>query len=93
MLLFLCILITRTINSESQNEQYSLYRVTAFNTHERKALYDMHLKNDNVVFLNGVTNDAALPMDIIVNDCCTEEFEIFLQDKYIEYINIDSDQM
>lgn len=89
MLLLLCILVIKPSLQQFENDYYSLYRVTAFNAHEREVLYDMFLTQDNVIFLNGVTNDAALPMDIVVNSCCIEEFEMKLQDKYIEYTNVD----
>lgn len=93
MLLFLCILLIKNVDSQELNKKYSLYRVTAFNANERKVLYDMYIKKESVVFLSGITNDAGLPMDIVVHSCCTEQFEMDLQDKYIEYINVDNDQM
>lgn len=85
---FLFILITKTVSSwEHEISNYYLYKVTAFNLHERTILYDLNIRVDSVIFLNGVTNDAALPMDVVVHECCAVQFEMILQDQFIEHDN------
>lgn len=95
LLSLFCIIVTiKTISCWNQvTSQHALYQVTAFNFYERQFLYQIYITDHNIFFLNGVTNDAALPMIIVVNECCIKEFELNLQDKNIEYINIDMDHM
>lgn len=63
-----------------------LYEITAFNDHERSVLYNFQTSNESVIFLNGVTNEAAMPMYVIVENCCLHEFEQRLRFEGIEYI-------
>lgn len=67
-------------------KNYSIYQVTAFNRHERAVLYSLYTKVDDMVFINGITNEASLPMDVFVDNQGTEEFETLLQSNDIEYI-------
>lgn len=69
-------------------ETGSLYEVTAFNPHERQILYFMHIKKSSTIFINGVTNEAAIPIDVIVqNDTCPK-FEAKLRSDGIQYESI-----
>lgn len=67
---------------------YVLYEVTAFNPNERGLLYSMHLKEPSITFLNVVTNEAAIPMDVIVKRDATHIFENRLQFLHIQYKRI-----
>lgn len=67
---------------------YILYEVTAFNPNERGLLYSMHLNMPAITFLNGVTNEAAIPMDVIVKRDAAQIFEHSLQSKNIQYKHI-----
>ena len=67
-------------------ENYTIYEVTAFNYRERALLYFLYVRNEKIVFINGITNDAAVPMDVIVDGCCTKFFEEKLKDNDIEFI-------
>ncbi|CAH1643627.1 unnamed protein product [Spodoptera littoralis] len=69
-------------------ENYAIYEVTAFNARERALLYYLYVKNEELVFLNGITNEAAVPMDVIVDKCCTSFFEEKLRDDDIEFVKI-----
>lgn len=67
---------------------YAVYEVSAFNARERALLYYLYVKNDELVFLNGISNEAAVPMDIIVDKCCTNFFEDKLRADGIEFVKI-----
>lgn len=75
---------------ESSYFQDTFYEVTAFNTHERAILYEMHMRDDSITFLNSVTNEAAMTIPIIVDKCCTESFESALKANDITYKKHDS---
>lgn len=64
---------------------YNLYEVTAFNDIERALLYSMHMKEGNIIFLNSVTSEATIPMNVIVIDKKVNFFEKKLNKLYIEY--------
>lgn len=74
-------------------DNYTLYEVTAFNYRERALLYFLYVRNDMIVFVNGITNEAAVPMDVIVDGCCTKFFEEKLQDNNIEYEIVANDNL
>ncbi|XP_069354135.1 uncharacterized protein [Maniola hyperantus] len=54
---------------------YVLYEITAFNPRERVILYNMQSKITSVIFLNGVSNEAAIPMNVVVNKKIYHMFE------------------
>lgn len=64
---------------------YTLYEITAYNPRERAMLYSFHIKDGNIIFLNGVTNEAALPMNVAVSDNFQGEFENLLNVFNIQY--------
>lgn len=67
---------------------YTMYEVTAFSSVERSVLYSIHLRNKNVCFLNDITNEAAIPMNVIVNNCCKESFERKLYRNNIQFAQL-----
>ncbi|KAH9645855.1 hypothetical protein HF086_010054 [Spodoptera exigua] len=69
-------------------ENCTIYEVTAFNTRERALLYYLYVKNEMLVFLNGITNEAAVSMDVVVDKCCTTFFEEKLSNDDIEFVKI-----
>lgn len=64
---------------------YIIYEITAYNPRERAMLYTFHVKDTNIVFLNDVTNEAALPMNVAVLDDFQEDFENLLNVFNIQY--------
>ncbi|CAH0405817.1 unnamed protein product [Chilo suppressalis] len=52
---------------------------------ERSLLYKIHVDNYSVIFLNGVTNEAAMPMQIIVEDYASDLFQDALRAYGVEY--------
>lgn len=78
---------------ENKSDHYSLYEITAFNVRERSVLYKMHVSNDTVMFLNGVTNIVSSPMFVVIDDICKDAFEETLDDENIEYIQVNKDSV
>lgn len=70
----------------------TLYEVIGFNSRERALLYSIHIKDDNTFFLNGVTNEAAMPMDVIVEGNGVEKFESRLLSQDVQYTYIPNDR-
>ena len=66
-------------------ENYTFYEVTAFNPHEREILYFMHIKRPSTIYINGVSNEAAIPIDIVVHNSATRKFEAKLESDGIQY--------
>lgn len=64
---------------------YTIYEITAYNPRERAMLYTFHVKDPNIIFLNDVTNEAALPMNIAVQDDFQQGFENLLNTYNIQY--------
>lgn len=64
---------------------YTIYAITAYNPRERAMLYTFHIKDTNIIFLNDVTNEAALPMNVAVLDDFQEDFENLLNVFNIQY--------
>lgn len=64
---------------------YTIYEITAYNNRERAMLYTFHVKDTNIIFLNDVTNEAALPMNVAVRDDFQEDFENLLNVFNIQY--------
>lgn len=83
VILYNILFITKPVHSFDFNDE--LYEVTAYNSHERSVLYEMYIMNNSIVFLNGVTNEAVMPIQVIVDKCCTKTFESMLQKEAIEY--------
>lgn len=74
-------------------DNYSIYEITAFNTRERAVLFTLHLRVDDMTFLNGISNEAAEPMDVLVKKCCTDEFETLMRANDIEYVSVKSEHL
>lgn len=87
LVIYFCMFVSQ-ITCRFHDGNYTLYEVTAFNHRERALLYFLYVRNDNIVFLNGITNQAALPMDIIVDGCCTKYFEDKMRDNDIEFVKL-----
>ncbi|KAG6463427.1 hypothetical protein O3G_MSEX013871 [Manduca sexta] len=75
---------------ENDIVKYTLYEVTAYNQRERAFLYSLHINNDKYIFVNGVTNEAAIPIYVIVKECCLELFEKDLYANNIDFTYIKS---
>lgn len=69
-------------------ENFVVYEVTAFNPHERELLYSLHVKNTSNIFVNGVSNEAALPMKVIVETNAAQAFEDKLNAYGIQYTSV-----
>lgn len=67
---------------------YTPYEITAFNMHERNFLYHLHVKNPKIIFMNGVTNEAAIPMDLVVRTDEALIFEEKLHSFDIQFIRV-----
>ncbi|CAH2100212.1 unnamed protein product [Euphydryas editha] len=67
---------------------YTPYKITAYNMHERNFLYQLHVKNPKVIFINGVTNEAAIPMDVIVRTDTVQMFEEKLHSFDIQFMHV-----
>lgn len=91
--IYFCILLSQTAYTYNKLSNYSLYEVTAFNPRERALLYYLYTKNEKIVFMNGITNEAAIPMDVLVDRCCTSFFEDKLRDNDIEFIKKQKDKL
>ncbi|CAH2233926.1 jg14684 [Pararge aegeria aegeria] len=63
------------ISLSISRSDYVLYEVKAYNSHERALLYALQLRVPLITFLNGVSNEAAIPMDVIVNREISHMFE------------------
>ncbi|XP_075987499.1 carboxypeptidase B-like [Anticarsia gemmatalis] len=74
-------------------ENFSVYEVTAFNKRERAVLHTLYVTVNDMVFVNGVTNEASFPMVILVDKCCLKEFETIMRDNNIEYLEASSDNI
>lgn len=82
--IILLILVNNVLNVLAGNN-YTIYEITAYNPRERAMLYTFHVKDNNIVFLNDVTNEAALPMNVAVLDDFQDEFENLLNVFNIQY--------
>lgn len=78
---------------EANRTNYTILEITAFNTRERAELYRMQITDDNVVFLNGVTNIVSSPIYAMVSDCCTKSFKKKLEGNGIEYVQVLKDSV
>lgn len=86
--IYFCMLVLHVTYCYKAFDNISLYEVTAFNSQERAFLYYLYVKEEMIVFLNGITNEAALPMDVVVDECCTRYFEEKLIANNIEYVKL-----
>lgn len=93
VIIYLYIILPKVVCLFTKIKNYTIYEVTAFNARERGLLYYMYIRNDHVIFMNGVSNEAGVPMDIVVDECCTKTFEDKLRDNDIEYIVIPSNKL
>lgn len=93
IIIYLYLILPKVVCLFTKIKKYTIYEVTAFNARERALLYYMYIRNDNVIFLNGVSNEAGVPMDIVVDACCTKTFEDKLKDNDIEYIIIPPEKL
>lgn len=66
-------------------DNYTVYEITAYNNRERAMLYTFHVKDTSIVFLNDVTNEAALPMSVAVLDDSQKDFEDILNMFNVQY--------
>lgn len=82
--IFLCPLLCA---GNKYNNNYRIYEVTAFNHHERSLLHFKHINNHEFIFLNGITNEAAIPMNVIVKNSSSQDFEAYLEFNFIQYIH------
>lgn len=65
---------------------YQLYEVTSFNKFERNLLYSFQVLYDDIVFPNGVSNEAAIPMNVLVKTDQVKVFETQLDLYGIQYV-------
>lgn len=84
--MYLLILLPHVIATD-----YTLYKVTAFNSIERSILYQIHFKSHYFYFVNGVTNEAIIPIDIIVEGSRTKTFERLLLKNNIQFSKFSPD--
>ncbi|XP_050674090.1 zinc carboxypeptidase-like [Leptidea sinapis] len=82
----LCVIILLKICLISKCAIYSLFEVTAYNNRERRVLYDLYRKHYEFTFMNGITNEAALPINIAVENNYTKVFEKRLKAYDIQYL-------
>lgn len=66
-------------------ELYQFYEINAFSPHERKFLNKLHIREPSLIFLNGVTNDASIPIQVIVEPQYNKEFQQHLEEIGAEY--------
>lgn len=62
-----------------------MYEVIAFNSRERRILYLISTHFEHIYFLNGVSNEAGLPIFVAVAMCCIKLFEEHLVNNGIHY--------
>lgn len=82
------LLIFSMLTSLHSLTNYTPYEITAFNMHERNFLYHLHVKNPKIIFMNGVTNEAAIPMDLVVRTDEALIFEEKLHSFDIQFIRV-----
>lgn len=82
--IILCILL-RNVPFALAGTNYTIFEITAYNNRERAMLYTFNVKDSNIVFLNDVTNEAALPMYVAVLDDFQEDFENLLNVFNLQY--------
>lgn len=63
----------------------TLYSIKCFNEQERQLLSSVQFKNDMFVFLNGITNEAGLPIHVIVIKADQSLFEDILISNGIQF--------
>ncbi|XP_061715556.1 zinc carboxypeptidase-like [Cydia pomonella] len=61
--------------TSNADKNYTLYKLVALTKRDRQTLYIIHRNYDHSYFLNGVTNEAAIPMHVVVEDKYMTEFE------------------
>ncbi|XP_047514279.1 zinc carboxypeptidase-like isoform X2 [Pieris napi] len=66
--------------------KYRFYKITAFNQRERRVLYAIYTKEKTINFLNGISNEAAIPIDVAVQEQYAHIFETKLQTYNIQYL-------
>ncbi|XP_073941252.1 zinc carboxypeptidase-like isoform X2 [Choristoneura fumiferana] len=80
--------ITCENDSAERGKNYTIYQIIAFTAAERNILQYMQQTLKHTSFLNGITNEAALPIYVAVDNCCLKIFTDTLSKYAIFYAKI-----
>lgn len=82
---FICVFFAINHVTRINCINYRLYEITAFNQRERRALYFIYSNESTIYFMNGISNEAAIPINVIVEEQNAYAFEIKLHANNIQY--------
>lgn len=83
-----CITYENHNGSAESGQNYTIYQITAFTAAERNILQNIQQMFKQSSFLNGITNEAALPIHVAVDNCCLEIFKDTLSKYAISFAKI-----